>query len=794
MHPNPDTTVSKPAPKLMSVVLALLLTLPSLNGCATAAGSAAAGAAAPVAAAPATQTAPAAQPAAQQQSGKQRFSGMLDALRASSMLAGRSGPASVNWIDNGDRFSYSMRNPQTRREEVRIYDPATGGDSLLFDPKNLTLPGTDQPLEYRSFQWATDSRHLLFQTDFRPIYRRSGISDYYLYSLADHSLQLAAKDARTAELSPDGRLMGYERGGNMFVYDLAAKKETQLTTGATDSIFNGVYDWVYEEEFGEAQAWKWSPDSRRIAFWQTNESAVPIVQLTDWAGTHPEWEKIPIPNAGDPNPVVRIGVANVDGGGITWLDTGLKGDFYIPRIYWTSSPDTLAVVTLNRPQNHVRLFFFDVKTGARRQVFEETSSTWIDVYDFYAGIDDFFYFSPHSREFFWVSDRTGHQHLYRYGYDGVLKDQVTHGDYTVTRVEAIDPASQTVYYTSTEVSPLQRQLYAINFDGTHQRRLSQAPGRHRFDMGPNGKYYIDRYSSTEQPRRGELWSTAKGMLSSLEDNAATVDWLKTHAYSPTELFHFTTSDSVTLDASMVRPPDFDPSKKYPVVMAIYGGPGSQQVYDSFGSSGFDQYLAQQGFIVVGLNNRGTNNYSRDFMKVVYGHLGRWESHDFVELARYLATKPWVDKDHMAIMGTSYGGYSTVYTVLRHPGVFRLGIANSPVTDWRLYDSIYTERYMGLPQDNPDGYAESAATPLADNLDAHLLLVHSGLDDNVHPRNTMQLLTALATAGKDAEFRFYPPGAHGAVFNGASYILLMRVYDQELCRYLQPSCVGGLLNQ
>ncbi|HKJ92845.1 MAG TPA: S9 family peptidase [Longimicrobiales bacterium] len=782
--------MSKPAHRLPSRALSLL-SAAWLTACAA---TTAQSAPEPAHAAPQPSSARATAAAPATQQGKQPFASLLDALRASSVLSGRSGPASVNWIDDGDRFSYSVRNPQTRREEVRIYEPATGTDSLLFDPKNLTLPGTGQPLEYRAFQWAHDSRHLLFQTDFRPIYRRSGIADYYLYSLADHSLQLAAKDARTAELSPDGRLVGYERGGDMFVYDLAAKKETQLTTGATDSVFNGVYDWVYEEEFGEAQAWKWSPDSRRIAFWQTDESAVPIVQLTDWAGTHPEWEKIPIPNAGDPNPAVRIGVANVNGGGITWLDTGLKGDFYIPRIYWTSDPDTLAVVTLDRLQNHVRLFFFDVKTGARRQVFEETSDTWIDVYDFYAGIDDFFYFPQHSREFFWVSDRTGHQHLYRYGYDGTLKNQVTHGNYTVTRVEAIDPAHRTVYYTSTEASPLQRQLYAIDFDGTHQRRLSQAPGHHRFDMGPNGRYYIDRYSSTEHPQRVELWSTAKGRLATLEDNQQTTDWLKTHLYSPTEIFQFTTSDSVTLDASMIRPPDFDPSKTYPVVMSIYGGPGSQQVYDAFAANGFDQYLAQQGFIVVGLNNRGANNYSRDFMKVVYGHLGRWESHDFVELARYLAAKPWVDADHMAIMGTSYGGYSTVYTMLRHPGVFRLGMANSPVTDWRLYDSIYTERYMGMPQSNPDGYKESAATPLADNLQGHLLLVHSGMDDNVHPRNTMQLLTALATAGKDAEVRFYPPGAHGAVFNSASYILLLRVYENELCRYLEPACAVGLLNK
>ncbi|HET7322402.1 MAG TPA: S9 family peptidase, partial [Longimicrobiaceae bacterium] len=735
------------------------------------------------AAAPATAQAP-----------KEQLHSVQEALAASRILAGRSGPASVNWVDGGNRFSYTTYNAETKREEVRRFDPNTLQDQLLFDNRVLTLPGTAEPLRYRSFQWAADSRHVVFQANFRPIYRKSGVADFYIYDVQTKELKLAVKDARTAELSPDGTMVGFERGGNMFVYDIDTGTEKQLTTEGTDSVFNGVHDWVYEEEFGEAQAWKWSRDSRYIAFWQTDERGVPVTRLTDYESQHPEWIRYNYPKVGDHNPEVRIGVVNVQSGERRWLDTGLSGDFYIPRIYWTSEPGTLAVVTLNRAQNHVRLFFFDVNTGARRQVMEETSKAWIDISDFYAGVNDFFTFPAGLKQFFWISDRDGHQHVYRYDYSGKLLNQVTNGPWTVTRVEGIDPAAKTIYYTSTEASPLQRQLYAIRFDGTHERRLTQTAGTHEIDLSPNGKYYIDSWSSVHEPRTVELWSTAGKKLQTLEANQETRDWLETHAYSPAEVFHFTTSDGVQLDGSMIKPPVMEPGKRYPVLFSIYGGPGSQEVYDRFNSNGWYQYLAQQGYIVVGLNNRGTNNYSRDFMEIVYGQLGKWESHDFAEAARYLKTLPYVDGDHMAIQGTSYGGYSTVYTMLQHPDVFALGIANSAVTDWRLYDSIYTERYMGLLSENETGYEQSSAIPFADRLQGHLLMVHSTMDDNVHPQNTMQMLTAFSAIGKDVEVRLYPPGGHGAAFNGPSYLVMTQVYTNELCEYLKPGCETKALNE
>jgi dipeptidyl-peptidase-4 len=414
----------------------------------------------------------------------------------------------------------------------------------------------------------------------------------------------------------------------------------------------------------------------------------------------------------------------------------------------------------------------------------ETSKTWVDVYDFYAGIQDMISFPAGSHEFFWISDRDGFQHVYRYDYSGKLIDQVTRGKWTVTRIEAIDPKQQVIYYTSTQASPLQRQLYSIRFDGSGAHAITSAPGRHQFNMSPNGQYFIDTWSSTKQPRQVELWSTSRGKLRTMEDNAAVTQWLATHEYSPTEIFSFTTSDGVHLDGSMIKPTPFDRSKKYPVVFDIYGGPGSQQVYDSFAAGGFDQWLSQQGYIVIGLNNRGTNNYGSDFMKVVYKHLGKYEPKDFAEASRYLDKQTYVDPKRTAIMGTSYGGYSAVITMELYPDDFEVGIGNSAVGDWRLYDSIYTEHYMGLLADNKQGYDEGSPILNAAKLKGHLLLIHSMLDDNVHPANTMQMLTAFTNAGKDVPLRIYPPGHHGAAYNLQSRRLINGAYDAYLARYFK----------
>ncbi len=717
---------------------------------------------------------------------KQRYSSLNEALQSSGAMSGRGAPRNVIWLDGGKRFSFIATNTQTRQSEIRAYDPATGRDTLLFSGQGLTFPATTNPFLYEGFQWARDFKNIVFQANFQQLYRRSGISDFYVYSLASRSLQLAGRGARTGELSPDGTMLGEERNGDMYVVDLATKNERRLTSDGTEHVFNGHFDWVYEEEFGLAQAWNWSPDSRHIAFWQIDETKEPEIQITDFSGRHPTWDRIRIPQPGDTNPTARVGVLDVKSGKKVWLDPHQSGEFYIPRVYWTSRADTLAMIVLNRKQNDMKLFFFDVNTGGSRQVMDETSATWIDVYDFYAGVQDLMSFPEKSHEFFWVSDRDGFQHIYRYDYSGKLVQQVTKGPWSVTRIEGVDPARQIIYFTGTNPSPLERQLWRIKFDGTGLERMTKTPGRHAIDMSPNAEYFIDSYSSTSQPRQVELWSTATGKLRSMEENAGTKQWLATHEYSPLELFSFTTSDGVKLDASMVKPIPFDPSKKYPVVFTIYGGPGSQDVYNQFDASGWKQWLAQKGFIVVDVNNRGTNNYGRDFMKVVYKQLGKYEAHDFAEAAKYLKTLPYVDGSHIAIMGTSYGGYSTMISMELYPDVFGLGMANSGVADWRLYDTIYTERYMSTLADNVGGYTQSSVLENAPKLQGKLLMIHSMMDDNVHPQNTMQLLTAFTNAGKDIETRIYPPGHHGAAYNAESFQLISEVEYGYLSRWLGRS--------
>lgn len=712
---------------------------------------------------------------------QKEYADVREALFAGGKLSGGSGPSSVNWINKGDQFSYIDSKNGT--PEIRSFNPKTEKDELIFKAEGVKFPDQDKDFEYTSFQWSQDSKYILFQTNFRPVWRRSGISDFYFYSVADKSLKLVAKDAQTAEISPDGTKIGYEREGNLFVFDFATEKETQLTFDAKEYFYNGRFGWAYEEEFGLAQAWVWSPDSKYIAFWQSDEREVPIFQMTDYSGQHAEYVNVPYPKVGDTNPEVRIGVLDVAERSNQWMDVKLNGG-YIPRIYWTSKPGQLAIVHFNRKQNHLKLFFNDAKTGEGKLIMEEQSETWIDVFDFFAGIMHLFFFPEDKEEFLWISDRDGWSHIYRYDYNGNVLNQVTAGEWEVTRVEAVDSKNNTIYYASTENSPLERHLYAINFNGQNKKKLTKEPGRHHLNVAPNGKYHIDSYSNINTPTQVELWTTKGKMLKKFEDNKEVKEFTSNHFYSPKELVSFTTTDGQKLDVYIVKPKNFDPEKSYPLVLNIYGGPGAQSVYNEFATSGWEQYLAQEGYVIASVNNRGSGGYGSAFEKIVYRNLGEWESKDFVETANYLASLPWVDGKRMSIRGHSYGGYMSSYTMLNHPDVFKVSIVGAPVTDWRLYDSIYTERYMDLLNDNREGYEKSAATTSAGNLKGKMFIAHSAMDENVHMQNTMQLVKALIDNGKDADLRIYPPGAHGVAYNGPSYVLLYSQYVNYLNQHLK----------
>ncbi|HKB84842.1 MAG TPA: S9 family peptidase [Ignavibacteriaceae bacterium] len=712
---------------------------------------------------------------------KKEYSDIPEAVSSTHILMGSSGPRNVQWVENGTSYSYTTRNTETGHTEIRQYFPGSREDKLLLDTGEMAFPSTGEPFNYNSYKWSDDYRHLVFETKFRPIYRYSGLSDYYLYSTEDKTLKLLVKDARTAELSPDGSLVGLERAGNLYVYNIKEGIEKQITDDASDTVYNGHFDWVYEEEFDIAKGWEWSPDSKYVAYWQVDESNEPVFQMTDYETRHPDYVKFRVPLVGDPNAKVKIGVVNLAAGSKIWLNVD---DEYIPRIYWTSVPNQLAVMTLNRKQNNMKLYFFNVLDGSKRLIFEEKSENWIDINSFFEGGIDLIYFPDTIKEFFWISDRDGYPHIYRYDYDGKLIAQVTQGEWAVTGIEGINPGKRLIYYISTGKSPLERQLYSIGFDGSAKQRISKEPGKHSFNLSPDTKYYIDIYSSVNMPKQVELRDTDGKLITRLENNDGITQFIELHKYSPAKLFNFTTADDTRLDGEMVLPFDFDSTKKYPVIFDVYGGPGSQGVFNSFEVDGWRQWLAQNGYVIVDINNRGNGNYGSKFMKIVYKQLGRWESNDYTETMNYLSSLPYIDTSRTAIMGTSYGGYITIYTMLMHAGIFKAGIANSAVTDWTLYDDIYTERYMGLIDENKEAYDKSSDVCNAGKLDGHLLIVHSTLDDNVHVQNTMQMLTALTNAGKDADLRIYPAGGHGAFYSMTNYMLMLKVYFDYLEKHLK----------
>ncbi len=717
---------------------------------------------------------------------------IMDMLKASRFLHENTGPKDLEWINGGNLYSY-MTSDDSGYTEIRSYNPETEDDNLIFSTAGIMFPETNNEFSFNSYKWSKDLNYLGFNTNPDHSERHFPKADYYFYSINDRNLNLIAKHAGSAEISPDSKFAGYEKDGNIFIYNISSDSAIQLTNDANDSVFNGHFDWVYAEELSMTKAWEWSPDSKYIAYWQFNESGVPVFQRTNYEGHHPKYVKFQVPMAGDPNPKVKIGIINVETQKQFWLAPGDTGDYYIPRIYWTNEPGVLAVMYLNRAQDDLKLFFYNVDSGDRKLILEEKSDKWIDVYDFNDRVQNLMYFPKNINEFFWISDRDGYQQIYRYDYNGNLLNQVTHGNWSVVQIAAINTDEQKLYYVSNEPTPLERQLFSINFNGTGKQRISQISGKHSFNVSPNGKFYVDAYSNITTPTQVDLCRGNGDLLKNLEHNAATKDYILNHKYSVKELFSFTTSDSVNLDASIIKPPDFDKNKKYPLILSVYGGPGSQDVYNSFENSSWDQWLAQNGYIIADVNNRGNARYSKKFFKVVYKHLGKYESHDYAELVKYLGKFSYIDTSRVAIMGTSYGGYITIYTMLKYPDIFKVGLANSPVTDWRLYDDIYTERYMGLVNENEKGYDSSSAITYAGKLKGRLMLLHSTMDDNVHVQNTMQMLTAFTNNEKNIDLRIFPPGGHGAIYNFPSLILMYKTYFNYLQEYLKGNCRGYNIN-
>lgn len=665
--------------------------------------------------------------------------------------------ADLQWLPDGSRYTYLDYDPERQSVDLVAVDPRTGQRTRLIDGATLVPEGQSRPIEIEGYEWSPDGSKLLIYTNAQRVWRLPTKGTYYVYELATRRLTPLSRAEgwqQFAEFSPDGRKVGFVRNNDIFVVDLATGAETRLTHDGSETIINGTSDWVYEEELDVRDAWRWSPDSRRIAFWRFDQSPVRQFFLVNELALYPELVIFRYPKAGTPNSQVRIGVIDVESGKTTWTDVQVAQDGYIARMEFAARPNELVVQRLNRHQNRLDVLLVDATTGRSRVLFTETDSAWVDVHDNLVWIGG-------GRQFLWTSERDGFNHLYLYNRDGSLARQLTRGPWEVTGVYGVDEANGWVYFQAARPTPMERQVYRVRLDGSRMEQLSAEPGWHDIDLSPDRGYYVDIHSRAGVPPVTRLHTANGRLVRELVNNQELAARLAAQRLRPPEFFRFRTSDGVELNGYFIKPPDFDASRKYPVLMYVYGGPGSQTVVDSWGGSRYlwHQLLAQRGVIVVSVDNRGTGGRGRAFKKVTYLNLGKWEVHDQIEAARYLASLPYVEPGRIGIWGWSYGGYMTALTMTKGGNLFRAGISVAPVTDWRLYDTIYTERFMRTPEENPEGYRESAPASHAAGLTGALLLVHGTGDDNVHPQNTIQLANALQRAGKQFSLMLYPNRTH-----------------------------------
>lgn len=650
----------------------------------------------------------------------------------------------VRSLSDGERYT-TMSDGRVLCFSYRTGEPA----GVLFDAS-----AAEPRIEFTDYVLSADERRLLLTTDVEPIYRHSFTAEYWIYDRQDGSLRRLSQGGpqQQAQFSPDGSRVAFVRGGNLFVADPTAGSERQLTfDGRFNHIINGLPDWVYEEEFSFARAFAWSPDGRKIAYLRFDESRVKQYNMNRFAGgLYPENYTFKYPKAGEQNSVVELYCCDAADGSMVRMDTGEQTDQYIPRLFWTPTGQ-LGFYRLNRLQNHFEVLLCD-SSGASRVVYDERNDRYVERVDGRTVT-----FLPDGDRFVVRSERDGFMHLYLYSVSEGLLGRITSGEWEVTELLGIE--GDRVYYLSTETSPLRRDLYTVLLDGRGKRRLTGGDGTYRIAPSRGFRYFISYFSNVRTPNRVTLHRSDGRLVRTLEDNAALRAKLDELQVPVKEFFRFATSEGVELNGYMVRPNGFVSSRRYPVLMTQYSGPGSQQAADRW-TIGWEDVLVQQGYIVACVDGRGTGFRGEEFKKCTYGELGKYETVDQIEAARYLASLPYVDPDRIGIYGWSYGGFMALNCILKGNDVFRAAIAVAPVTSWRFYDTIYTEIYNGLPQDNPSGYDDNSPIHFADRLKGKLLIAHGTGDDNVHIQNTYEMITKLVEYDKPFELYVYPDRNHG----------------------------------
>lgn len=679
----------------------------------------------------------------------------------------------VRWMNDGEFYS------ATRENKIIRYNIVEGTEKVLFDGNNFKGTGGEEPFVVQGYQFSSDESKLLIKTDVEQIWRRSTRENYYVYDISAKELtKLTESEEKQqyAELSPKGDRAAFVRQNNLFWVDLGSGEETQITSdGKFNTIINGAADWVYEEEFGFAKAWFWSPEGSKIAFYKFNEERVEEFFMTEWGGLYPEPVQFKYPKAGEQNSIVSIHVYDLRTEETVTMDVGDETDQYIPRINWTKDEGILAIRRMNRLQNKQDLLLANTRTGSTDVILTEESDTWIDVHDD-------LYFLDNGEQFITTSEKSGYNHVYLYNMEGKELTQVTNGNWDVTDLIGHNERTYELFYVSAEESPLERHLYRIRVDGKKKNKLTTENGWHDINMSRDFKYYIDSWSDYNKPPVVSLHRNNGRKVRTLENNTELSNTLKEYSFVQKEFTQLNVN-GVNLNAYVIKPVNFDETQKYPVLMYVYGGPGSQTVTKNFesGQRGmWHQYLANQGYIVVSVDNRGTGARGRDFKNQTYKRLGQLETADQIAAAKLISQWPYVDENRIGIWGWSYGGYMSSLALAEGSDIFSTAIAVAPVTDWRFYDTIYTERFMQTPQLNPEGYNEGAPLKKADQIEGNYLIIHGTGDDNVHFQNTVEMIDALIEADVDFETMIYPNKAHSIYGGNARQHLyrLMTNFIQE----------------
>ena len=662
-------------------------------------------------------------------------------------------------------------------QKINQYSYVTGElVKTLVDLSTIDILETKgAPFKVDGYSFSSDEKKLLFSTQTEKIYRHSTRSTYYVYDIASKKIDLlSSKKQRYATFSPNGNRVAFVKNNNLFVKSLEDGLEKQITNdGKSNIIINGATDWVYEEEFAFDKAFFWSPSGNSIAYYKFNESEVKEFNMPTYGSLYPNDNPFKYPKAGEKNSTVQIEVVNViDGAASTFVPE--KNVEYIPRVKWSKTDDALIIYTMNRHQSNLKLVNYNPTTKETSLLYEENNEAYIDI-------TDNFYIVGANKGFIFTSEKSGFNHLHYQSWNGSKNYQISKGEWEVTEVYGFEETSGTIYFQGAKTSPMNREVYKISIKGSEPQKLTPLAGWNKATFSSGFKYFINYHSTASSPAYISLHKNSGKDIRVLKDNTVLNLTLTKCDISKPEFMTIPVNGE-ELNAYMIKPSNFDPSKKYPVLMYVYGGPGSQTVKNSWGGANYLWYqmMAQKGYIIVSVDNRGTGARGEKFKKLTYKQLGKYETEDQVSSAKWLAEQPYVDATRIGIWGWSYGGYMSSLCLFKGHEIFKTAMAVAPVTNWKYYDSIYTERYMQTPEEN-SGYDENSPITHVDSLKGNYLLIHGTGDDNVHFQNSIEMVTALQKANKQFDFMMYPNKNHG-IYGGNTRLHLF----QKLTDYVEEN--------